>query len=146
MTACIREAPVREYCSSFGHCPNSHWTPPHSNGHSVAPIFGQNHANARLYLDISPKNRCPKPSWQGFRPRPPPNGQCPNELLYFLSGATIAGAEFAPSSDLRLSRYLEFFLTSITDIVRLLSHWPKCLFEENKGLKGLFFHSKAQNS
>ena len=22
---------------------------PHSNGHSVAPIFGQNHANARLY-------------------------------------------------------------------------------------------------
>ena len=77
-----------------------------------------------------------------------PNGQCPNELLYFLSGAslTIAGAEFAPSSDLRLSRYLEFFLTSITDIVRLLSHWPKCPFEENKGLKGLFFHSKAQKS
>ena len=75
-------------------------------------------------------------------------GQCPNELLYFLSGAslTMAGAEFAPSSDLRLSRYLEFFLTSITDIVRLLSHWPKCLFEENKGLKGLFFHSKAQKS
>ena len=30
--------------------------PPHSNGHSVAPIFGQNHANARLYMDISPKN------------------------------------------------------------------------------------------
>ena len=29
--------------------------PPHSNGHSVAPIFGQNHANARLYMDISPK-------------------------------------------------------------------------------------------
>ena len=44
--------------------------PPHSNGHSVAPIFGQNHANARLYLDISPKNRCHKPSWQGFRPPP----------------------------------------------------------------------------
>ena len=33
---------------------------PHSNGHSVAPIFGQNHANARLYMDISPKNRCQK--------------------------------------------------------------------------------------
>ena len=43
---------------------------PHSNGHSVAPIFGQNHANARLYMDISPKNRCHKPSWQGFRPPP----------------------------------------------------------------------------
>ena len=26
--------------------------PPQSNGHSVAPIFGQNHANARLYMDI----------------------------------------------------------------------------------------------
>ena len=91
--------------------------PPHSNGHSVAPIFGQHHANARLYmvissknrchkpswqafwppqnqanaclyLDNSPPNRCQKPSWQGFRP-PPPNGQCPNELLYFLSGASL---------------------------------------------------------
>ena len=30
--------------------------------HSVAPIFGQNHANARCYIDISPKNRCHKPS------------------------------------------------------------------------------------
>ena len=40
--------------------------PPHSNGHSVAPIFGQNHANARFYMDISPKNRCHKPSWQFF--------------------------------------------------------------------------------
>ena len=29
---------------------------PHSNGHSVAPIFGQNHSNARLYMDISLKN------------------------------------------------------------------------------------------
>ena len=36
--------------------------PPHSNRHSVAPIFGQNHANARLYMDISLKNRCHKPS------------------------------------------------------------------------------------
>ena len=57
--------------------------PPHSNGHSVAPIFGQNHANAHLYMDISPKNRCHKPSWQGFRP-PHPNGQCPNEQRFFL--------------------------------------------------------------
>ena len=115
---------------------------------SVAPIFGQNHANARLYLDISPKIGAPKHPGRGLEPPFPPNGQCPNELLYFLSGAslTIAGAEFAPSSDLRLSRYLEFFLTSITDIVRLLSHWPKCLFEENKELKGLFFHSKAKKS
>ena len=64
-----------------------HWPPPLSNGHSGAPIFGQNHANAWLYLDISPKNRCPKLSWQGFR-HPPPNGQCPNELLYFLNGAS----------------------------------------------------------
>ena len=36
--------------------------PPHSNGHSVAPIFGQHHANARLYMVISSKNRCHKPS------------------------------------------------------------------------------------
>merc|ERR1712226_968180 len=35
--------------------------------HSVAPIFGQNHANARLYMVISSKNRCHKPSWQGLR-------------------------------------------------------------------------------
>ena len=61
---------------------------PHSNGHSVAPIFGQNHVNARLYMVISPKNRCHKPSWQGFRP-PAPNGQCPNELLYFYGGASL---------------------------------------------------------
>ena len=60
----------------------------HSNGHSVAPIFGQNHANARFYMDISPKNRCHKPSWQGCRP-PAPNGQCPNELLYFYGGASL---------------------------------------------------------
>ena len=58
-------------------------TPPQSNGHSVAPIFGQNHANARLYMDIIPKNRCHKPSWQGFRP-PHPNGQCPNEQRFFF--------------------------------------------------------------
>ena len=64
-------------------------TPPHSNGHSVAPIFGQNHANARLYMVISSKNRCHKPSWQGFRP-PAPNGQCPNELLYFYGGASLS--------------------------------------------------------
>ena len=32
--------------------------------------FGQNRANARLYLDISPKNRCHKPYWQGFGPPP----------------------------------------------------------------------------
>merc|ERR1712077_119157 len=62
--------------------------PPHSNGHSVAPIFGQNDANARLYLDISPKNRCHKPSWQGFRP-PPPNGQCPNEQRFSYGGASL---------------------------------------------------------
>ena len=59
-----------------------------SNGHSVAPIFGQNHVNASLYMVISPKNRCHKPSWQGFRP-PAPNGQCPNELLYFYGGASL---------------------------------------------------------
>ena len=62
--------------------------PPHSNGHSVAPIFGQNHANTRLYMDISPKNRCHKPSWQGFRP-PPPNGQCPNEQRFSYGGASL---------------------------------------------------------
>ena len=62
---------------------------PHSNGHSVAPIFGQNHANARLYMDIIPKNRCHKPSWQGFRP-PHPNGQCPNEQRFFYSGASLS--------------------------------------------------------
>ena len=112
----LREAPMRKYSSSFGHCPNSHWTPPpppHSNGHSVAPIFGQNHANARLYMDISPKNRCHKPSWQGFRPPPPPAlkralcgtyfwaksckcpfvhghfGQCPNEQRFSYVGASL---------------------------------------------------------
>ena len=64
-------------------------TPPQSNGHSVAPIFGQNHAIARLYMDIIPKNRCHKPSWQGFRP-PHPNGQCPNEQRFFYSGASLS--------------------------------------------------------
>ena len=52
---------------SFGHCPNSHWTPP-SNGHSEAPL-----------------NRCPKPSWQGFRPpRPPPKWSMPKWTQIFL--------------------------------------------------------------
>ena len=46
------------------------------------------HANARLYMVISSKNRCHKPSWQGLRP-PPPNGQCPNEQRYFYSGASL---------------------------------------------------------
>ena len=31
----------------------------------------QNQANAHLNLDNSPLNKCPKPSWQGFRPPPP---------------------------------------------------------------------------
>ena len=81
----LREAPRKIYICSFGHCPNSHWTPPPlSNGHSVAPIVGQNHANARLYM----LNRCHKPSWQGFRPTHP-NGQCPNEQRYFYVGASL---------------------------------------------------------
>ena len=40
-------------------------------------------------MDIIPKNRCHKPSWQGFRP-PPPNGQCPNEQRFSLGGASLS--------------------------------------------------------
>ncbi len=50
---------------------------------SVAPIFGQNHANARLYLDISPKIGAQKHPGRGLEPPLPPNGQCPNELWSF---------------------------------------------------------------
>jgi len=57
-----------------------------------------------------------------------------------------AGAEFAPSSDLRLSRYLFSDVHYRHCQTSQSLHWPKCLFEENKGLKGLFFHSKAQKS
>ena len=49
----------------------------------MAPIFVQNHANARFYLDISPKNGCHKPSWQGFRP-PPPKRVMPKWTAIFL--------------------------------------------------------------
>ena len=49
----------------------------------------QNQANARLYLDNSPLNRCPKPSWQGFRPPTPPNGQCPKEQRFSYVGASL---------------------------------------------------------
>ena len=65
----LREAPPKLNLCSFGHCPNSHWTPPPALKRALCgTYFGQNHANARLYMDISPKNRCHKPSWQGFRP------------------------------------------------------------------------------
>ena len=35
----LREAPVRLVAPLFGHCPNSDYTPPHSNGHSGALFF-----------------------------------------------------------------------------------------------------------
>ena len=35
----LREAPIRLAAPLFGHCPNSDYTPPHSNGHSGALFF-----------------------------------------------------------------------------------------------------------
>ena len=35
-----------------------------------------------LFLNNSSLNKCPKPSWQAFRPPAPPNGQCPKLLQY----------------------------------------------------------------
>ena len=37
-----------------------------AKGHSGAPIFGQNHENARLYLDISPKIGAPNHPGKGL--------------------------------------------------------------------------------
>ena len=48
----------------------------------------QNQANAHLILANSSLKKCPKPSGQGSRP-PPPYGQCPNARDMNLSGASL---------------------------------------------------------
>ena len=91
----VREAPLKMLSPLFGHCPNSDCTPPPpSKGHSGALFSGpisatlSNHhfegmwvpqrilaslksiVNKRKYqieLQFS-LHKCPKPSWQGFRP------------------------------------------------------------------------------
>ena len=107
----LREAPPYQNGWIFGKVPNGLWPPPSSFSENYVADFlksctalktiyvvyfwkalgtrvSKNHANARLYMVISSKNRCHKPSWQGLRP-PPPNGQCPNEQRYFFGGASL---------------------------------------------------------
>ena len=66
---------------------------------SLGIITHQGHisqVNANHYLvnsitsraSCDAKNRCHKPSWQGFRP-PSPNGQCQNRARIVIGGASI---------------------------------------------------------
>ena len=48
----IREAPLTKSCCSFGHCPNSDWTPLHSNRHSGALFCGRCAKNYQTLLHI----------------------------------------------------------------------------------------------
>ena len=49
----------------------------------------QNQSNARLNLVNSSLKKCPKPSGQGLRP-PPPYRQCPNATRVNFSGASLS--------------------------------------------------------
>ena len=108
----IREAPLKFMSWAFGHCPFSFCTPPpHSNGHSGAlfsgPIWAtlsnhhkcpklswqgfrppQSQANAHLILANSSLKKCPKPSGQGLRP--PPLRAMPKCPRVNLSGASLS--------------------------------------------------------
>ena len=112
----IREAPVWKMPGLFGHCPNSDCTPPPSLKRALwGTLFPDwleqmpfelqfslhrcpkpswqgfrppNQANAPLNMDNSSQNKCPKPFGQGSRP-PPPLGQCPNRPGIFQTGASL---------------------------------------------------------
>ena len=60
----------------------------------MAPIFGQDHANARFYLDISPKKGAPTHLAKGLDPPPQKkkkkkNGDCQNELRINFSEISL---------------------------------------------------------
>ena len=69
---------------------------------------------AHLNLDNSSLNKCSKPSWQALRP-PSPNGQCPNWLQDFFSGASLnTTTSFHWSKNLwNLSQILTYFDKSV---------------------------------
>ena len=102
----IREDPTKIYICSFGHCPNSHWTPPPVK----RALCGTNcrAKSCKCPFVHGHFSRCHKPSWQGFRP-PPPNGQCPNEQRFFYGGASLNLGQFSNEGG-GSSEYQFFFI------------------------------------
>ena len=72
----IWEAPLKKTQGLFGHCPNSDCTPP-------LP-FTQTDRLEQIPFELQfSLHKCPKPSWQGFRPPKP--SKCPFEHGQFFS-------------------------------------------------------------
>ena len=64
----VREAPLRKTQGLFGHCPNSNCTPPPSLKRALCgTLFPDRLEQMPFELQFS-LHKCPKPSWQGFRP------------------------------------------------------------------------------
>ena len=60
----IKECP-KNNLGVFGHCPNSNWTPPHSNGHYFRQYLTI--LKSCMLPDSSSHLRCLKPSWSPKR-------------------------------------------------------------------------------
>ena len=71
----LREAPLRKLQGLFGHCPNSERPPPPSLKRALwGTLFPGRLEQMPFGLQFS-LHKCPKPSWQGFRP--PKNKKMP---------------------------------------------------------------------
>ena len=79
----LREAPDKKMPGLFGHCPNSDCTPPPSLKRALwGTLFPYRLEQMPFELQFS-LHKCPKPSWQGFRPPKP--SKCPFEHGQFFS-------------------------------------------------------------
>ena len=122
VAAGLREAPDKKMPGLFGHCPNSDCTPPPSLKRALwGTLFPDRLEQMPFELQFS-LHKCPKPSWQGFRPPkpskcpfehgqffskisapnhlgkgrdPPPFGQCPNRPGFFLIEASLSHLIFS---------------------------------------------------
>ena len=77
----LREAPLKKTQGLFGHCPNSDCTPSLKRA-LWGTLFPDRLEQIPFELQFS-LHRCPKPSWQGFRPPKP--SKCPFEHGQFFS-------------------------------------------------------------
>ena len=62
------EAPTNQNPRSFGHCPNSTWTPSPTLKRALCGTFFRALFYRFERLSNPSLKKCPKPSWQGFRP------------------------------------------------------------------------------
>ena len=85
----VREDPLRKMPGLFGHCPNSDCPPPPSLKRALwGTLFPDRLEQMPFELQFS-LHKCPKPSWQGFRPPKP--SKCPFEHGQFFPASFSVG-------------------------------------------------------